>query len=282
MTLNRSRFAAMNMVYNRFSFDYFLDSLERLNIKNFELWTGVPHLFPYIESMSNAKQIRSKVKDRNLKIVCVTPEQVLYPYNIASQNGELRNQSIDYFLRNMEMTVEMDCDKMLCCSGWGNYDENREACFERALDALQTMTTYAEKLGITLVFEVLSRFETNLSFNFEGTSRVLHSIQSPNLALCLDTVAVYSANDTLENYFNEFKGKIVHFHLTDGTPYGHVPLGEGNLPIVDILQYLRNSQYSGYITLEIGDTQWASNPEKATELAFDRLDTELSQLNDLS
>ena len=36
--IGRSQLAAMNMVYNRYSFTYFLDSLERMGVGQFELW----------------------------------------------------------------------------------------------------------------------------------------------------------------------------------------------------------------------------------------------------
>lgn len=37
MNISLQQFAAMNMVYNRYSFSYFLDSMQRLNVSNFEL-----------------------------------------------------------------------------------------------------------------------------------------------------------------------------------------------------------------------------------------------------
>lgn len=40
--IGRSQLAAMNMVYNRYSFTYFLDSLERMGVGQFELWAGAP------------------------------------------------------------------------------------------------------------------------------------------------------------------------------------------------------------------------------------------------
>ena len=48
--IRMEQFAAMNMIYNRHSFSFFLDSLERLEIENLELWTGAPHLNNFISS----------------------------------------------------------------------------------------------------------------------------------------------------------------------------------------------------------------------------------------
>ena len=52
--IGRSQLAAMNMVYNRYSFTYFLDSLERMGVGQFELWAGAPHFCHFIQSLSDA------------------------------------------------------------------------------------------------------------------------------------------------------------------------------------------------------------------------------------
>jgi protein FrlC len=269
MELNR--FAAMNMVYNKFSFGYFLDSMERLGIGKFEFWTGVPHLFPFISSMGDPGKIRKEIGRRGLSIVCVTPEQVLYPYNIASSNNELRHLSLDYFYKNIEICGNVGADKLLCCSGWGDFDGDRETAFARAIDGLGLMEKRAKELGVTLAFEVLSTFETNLACDLTSTKRILDAIPSKNLMLCVDTVAVNMGGNTLDEYLNTFKGRICHFHLTDGSPSGHVPLGLGTLPVKDYIRMLDDAGYTGNITLEIGDTSWADRPEEATRTAFENL-----------
>ena len=116
--LGLNQLAAMNMVYNRYSFTYFLDSLERMGVKQFELWAGAPHFCNFIQSLSDAGKLRKEVEARGLKIVCLTPEQVLYPHNIASSDKELRQFSLEYFYKYIGQTAELGADKMLCCAGW--------------------------------------------------------------------------------------------------------------------------------------------------------------------
>ena len=108
MNISLQQFAAMNMVYNRYSFSYFLDSMQRLNVSNFELWTGAPHLNCMFQTMADAASVRKSVRERGLHMVCLTPEQVMYPYNIAAVNPELRQKSLDYFHRYIDMTAELE------------------------------------------------------------------------------------------------------------------------------------------------------------------------------
>lgn len=55
--LGLNQLAAMNMVYNRYSFTYFLDSLERMGVKQFELWAGAP--ISVISSKASAMRVNS-------------------------------------------------------------------------------------------------------------------------------------------------------------------------------------------------------------------------------
>ena len=71
MNISLQQFAAMNMVYNRYSFSYFLDSMQRLNVSNFELWTGAPHLNCMFQTMADAASVRKSVRERGLHMVCL-------------------------------------------------------------------------------------------------------------------------------------------------------------------------------------------------------------------
>lgn len=260
--------AAMNMIYNRYSFEYFIDSISRQGIKTFELWTGTPHVCTFLKSLRKCSQIRQVIDRSNMKIVCVTPEQVMYPYNIAAADSEQREMSIQYFVDNIRLTAEIGADKMLCCAGWGNYDGPREDAWKRSVDGLERLLVEAERNNIILAFEVLNPMESNLVYNFETTKIMMCEVNHPLFQLCVDTVPVQIGGNTLQEYFDEFGTRICHVHLTDGNPVGHVPCGIGTNPIQEYIDTLNSCNYGGYITLEIGDTSWANCPEEATRIGF--------------
>ena len=175
--IGRSQLAAMNMVYNRYSFTYFLDSLERMGVGQFELWAGAPHFCHFIQSLSDAGKLRKEVGLSGLKIVCLTPEQVLYPHNIASSDRELRRFSLEYFYKYIDQTAELGVDKMLCCAGWGDYDQDREEAWKRSVESLWSMVERAKRADVTLAFEILGRFESNLVHDFDTARRMMEEMQ---------------------------------------------------------------------------------------------------------
>ena len=265
------QFAAMNMVYQRYSFEYFLKSMDKQGIKSFEFWTGGSHLNIDFDSLSDVKSFKREIDAHELRMVCLTPEQVTYPYNIAAADKELREKSLEYFFRYIDVASELGIDKLLCCSGWGDYDEPREEAWKRSVDGLWKMTEYANKKKVVLAFEILQAMETNLVNDFETTKRMMDTIKDPYFKLCVDLVPVRVNGNTLLDYFNEFGDRICHIHLTDGDLSGHVPLGLGSTPVKEHLETLDKVNYQGDITLEIGDSSWWADPEKATEIGFTTL-----------
>lgn len=256
------RIAGMNMHYAHYSFEYFLDSLDKLNLKKFELWAGSPHFCNTDSSQSPVPKMRKEIEKRNMKIVCVTPEQCLYPYNIAAREEELRKRSVDYFSQYIRQTAELGADKMLCGSGWGNYDEPVEEAWKRSADSLYKMTKVAEKENVLLAFEILLPSETNLVNSFNSTKRMMNEINSPNMKCCIDTVPVCYEGKKLEDFFREFGDRIIHIHLNDGKPDGHLTWGDGNQPLEEHLDTISKYNYSGYMTLELGNGSYYLEPEK--------------------
>ena len=115
--LQITQLAAMNMHYSRYSIDAFLDSAARLGFTQLELWGGAPHFFYPTQCGPSAAALRRMAADRGLTIACVTPEQCIYPYNIASAQDDFRQASVDYFCGWIRQAAELEAPKMLCGPG---------------------------------------------------------------------------------------------------------------------------------------------------------------------
>ncbi|HIU34180.1 MAG TPA: sugar phosphate isomerase/epimerase [Candidatus Pullichristensenella excrementigallinarum] len=265
------QFAAMNMIYNRHSFSYFLDSMEKLGISNFELWTGSPHPNNFVPSLRETQNLGRTLRQRGLHIVCLTPEQCLYPHNIAVRDDQLRAYSVKYFTDYLDMAGELGVDKMLCCAGWGDYDEDVEEAWKRSMDSLEIMLRHAHKAGVELAFEILCPSESNLVYDLATTKRMMEHFQDDLFRLCVDTVPIRLSGSTLEEFFETFGKRICHVHLTDGTPTGHIPTGLGEHPVAHYLEVLQTYEYDRFVTLEIGNPAWLTKPHEATEISFNTI-----------
>ena len=73
-----------NFSYQHLPFERFLDDMVELGRERVELWGIAPQL--HVPQLSNeeARGIRRRIDERGLAVHCLTPEQVIYPVNVAS------------------------------------------------------------------------------------------------------------------------------------------------------------------------------------------------------
>ncbi|KAF6582787.1 MULTISPECIES: TIM barrel protein [Paenibacillus] len=257
------KIAGMNITYRHFPFEHFLDHVTELGIEHIELWAGEPHLYVYRNVLGNLRHIRQQLKSRDMKVVCYTPEQCVYPFNIAASDSQLRQKSIVYFIDNLYAALELETNMMLVTSGIGDFAVSQLESWKYASDSIYQISRVAEKEGVTLALEPLTRFESNLIIDAKGIKRMLEEIRSPSLKGMIDTVAMQLANETPEDYFS-LLAEMVHFHLIDGDGLSdaHLALDDGVLNWREYLTSLQSHHYEGACTLEIMGFNYYQNPQE--------------------
>lgn len=262
--MKQLKLAGMNITYRHFPFQHFLDRVTQLEIDHIELWAGEPHLYVYRSVLGNLRHIRQELKSRNIKVVCYTPEQCVYPYNIAASDQDLRKKSVDYFIENLYAALELGTDMMLMTSGIGDFAVSQEESWKYASDSIHKVCEVAQREGMTIALEPLTRFESNLIIDSKGVKRMLEEIQSPSLKGMIDTVAMQLAGETLEDYFSALP-EMCHFHLIDGDGKSdaHLALDDGVLNWREYLEGLQQYNYEGACTLEIMGFHYYQNPQEA-------------------
>jgi fructoselysine 3-epimerase len=261
-----SQIAPMNIHYVLYPLDYFLDSLVKLDVQSVELWGGYPHLPIDDVSFSEVSRIRREIEQRNLTIACFTPETCKYPINIAAEESSIRERSVNYALKSLDIAVELGTTLMQIVPGTGYYNKPTEEAWKRSRESLEKIVKKAEILGISLILEPLLARESNLINNKESIKRMLEEINSPHLGCNVDTVPMVEAGDSLTDYFKELGAQVNHIHLCDGP--NHVAWGDGTLPLKQFLDELAAQEYQGYLGLEIYNSKYYLEPDQALEQAL--------------
>lgn len=270
LNLSVSQLSGMNCHYIRYSMSYFLDAMLRQGFHNVEIWGASPHYFaPYFTS-EMVGQLKREIRSRGLNLVCLTPEQVTYPINIAAREDYLKKLSIEDHLKTLEHAAQLECPKMLLTPGYGNNDEDREEAWKRSADSIARIAHRAEELGVTVALEHLSPASSNLINTAQDLKRMVDEIHSPRLKAMFDFGQVNIVGQRVRDYFDLLGDDIVHIHIVDGTPGGHLALGDGNLPLEENLKDVARYGYKGYLSLEIADRRYFSNPQKADRQSIDK------------
>lgn len=253
--------AGMNITYRHFPFEHFLDSMLDLGVNRVELWAGEPHLYVYRGGFRRVRRIRRELRSRNMQAVCYTPEQCVYPYNLASSDAELRRRSVEYFVDNLYAALELDCTMLLVTSGIGDFHLPLEQSWEAAADSIGRLARIAEREGVTLALEPLTRFESNLITDVSGIKKMQAMVRSPALKGMIDAVAMQLAGESAADYFTQLT-ELCHFHLIDGegASDAHLALDDGTLDWRGTLAELKKCGYEGTCTLEIMGYRYYQNP----------------------
>ena len=268
-----------NFSYQHLSFERFLDDMVTLERTHVELWGIAPHLHIPQLGADDIRRIKRMLRERELSVACLTPEQVAYPVNIASPVDWLRLSSIDMFRRAADLCTELGSPLLFLTAGRGFEDEPRSEAWERSAHSLRSIADYAASRGVRCVLEPLQRVESNLVHSVSDITLMLESVGSDNLDVALDTVAMAAAGETVHDYDAAFGSAVRHVHLIDGRPTGHLAWGDGELPLIEYLEAFAAMEYRGFMTFELfGDGSYAYDPLPALRRSFAAVESALAEL----
>lgn len=261
--ISRKQITGMNFHYLHYPFEYFLDAMVKFEFQQIEVWGAAPHMYVEDLSLQDIRQIRGEIHQRELTVVCFTPEQCMYPINLAAKEKDIRERSIRYFQKSIDAAAELESPMVLVTAGWGYRNESSEEALKRSKASLDFLSTYAEKEGILLVLEPLQKVESNIVNTLPDLKAILEEVSSPFLKGMVDTIPMSVEGETLGSYFEQLE--LAHIHFIDGKPSGHLAWGDGNLPLETFIQTLKEYQYKGALTLEFTSNEYLMNPNEAIE-----------------
>ena len=262
--LARRQLIGANFCFQHYPLERVAEVLSGCGFDRMELWGIAPHLDLFHATEARVERVRTLLADHGLAVRCFTPEQVVYPINIASGDPDLRRDSVDRFCRAADICAALGAGHLFLTSGRGFETETAEAAWARAAESLSTIVAYAAGVGVRCLLEPLQRVESNVLVDAAGVRRMLDQVGADTLDVVLDTVAMAVASDTVADYVRLFWARIAHVHVVDGTPAGHLVWVDGDLALGDILGELAGAGYEGTMTFEpFGNGSYALDPVKA-------------------
>ncbi|HJB08114.1 MAG TPA: sugar phosphate isomerase/epimerase [Candidatus Enterocloster faecavium] len=270
--ISRKQISVMNIQYKYFPLSLFLDDAVRFGVENVELWGAAPHFHMEDMTYQEIRKVRREIEGRGLKLVCFTPEQCVYPVNLASDNPDTRKRSLKFFENSIRAAGELGSDKVLVTSGTGYFDgSNRDEAWKWAEEGLYSLAEMAEDYEIVLALEILRRDESNLVYDLPGLMKMLRQLDHPSIGGMIDTIPMALASERPAQYLEALGDSLVHIHFIDGAPRGHLAWGDGVLDMEGYLEELDAYPYRGYLSLEITDGRYYMDPTKSVEQSVKRL-----------
>lgn len=272
VNLKRSQVAIMNIQYKFFPLTKFLGDAVKNQVQAVELWGAAPHFHPEDMTYRDIVAVRHEIERRGLKLICYTPEQCIYPINLAAPYESERRRSLKFFEDAVRVASELGTDKVLVTAGTGYFDgSDYEEAWKYGKEGLMQLGDLAEHYGIMLALEAWREDESNLINNLESLKKMMDELNHDHIGAMLDTCPMVLENKSPSDYLRVFGDKLIHVHFIDGTPRGHLAWGDG---ILDMEGYLKQFDLYGYkhsLSLEITDGRYLMDPEKSIQQSVEKL-----------
>ncbi len=270
--LQRNQLIGANFAFQHYPLRWTAERLRAMGFERMELWGIAPHLDLFHDHRARRTAVRTILNDNGLAVHCFTPEQLLYPINIASGDAAYRAASVERFMRAADICAELGAQYLFLTPGRGFECESRQTAWAHALDSINRIAAYARTLGVSCLLEPLQRFESNIVTTADELQTFWRALDGDAIDVVLDLVAMATAGDSVSGYFERFGKRIVHVHVVDGTPAGHLAWGDGKLPLDAYLADLRSQNFAGTLTFELfGNGSYALDPVSAWRRCLDAI-----------
>ena len=181
-------------------------------------------------------------------------------FHLTLPDATVRKNTIEYSKALIDLCADLGCPIMV----WGSPKQrNMEIgvthadAMKYATDVLQELAPRLVESNVTIALEPLAPVETNFLTTAMETVQLIERVQSPNVQLHLDCKAMWGgeinpdgSRRPMADVIREFARYTVHFHANDPNLQGP---GMGDLDFAPIFAALRETNYKGWISVEVFD-----------------------------
>lgn len=264
-------FAYSSNAWRTHSVEETIRKIAALGFTGIELLADVPHAWPVSLLPEKKASIRSRLEETGLKISNMNAfmmnaiQDIRQPYWYPSwiePYAPYRAIRREHTLRTLHLAAELGAPSIQTEPG-GPLEEGiswthaADIFYDEIMPCVET----AENLGILLLIEpepglMIERFEQYLEFH--------QRVNSPALGLNFDLGHAFCVGEDPEKWIPVMKNHTRHYHIEDisvNRVHHHLIPGHGAMNFSSILNAIKQTDYNGWITLELYPYQ--ENPESA-------------------
>ena len=264
--LNQAQIATSTFPYCKCTLEETLASLERVGVRSFEFQAVDPLLSLDDVRPADIRAVAQKIRNHHLQAICVTPDVMNYPINLAAPNEATRRRSIAYIKKAIDCANGFEAPMIQMHVGYPTADGNREEAWKRSAQSMRELAEYAVGKGVVITSEYSKLTWKSILQSSADLRRFIDEVNSPGYEGMSDTVVMVKVPETIDDVARNLGAEhLKHFHFTDGlgnaTSSLHMIPGEGRLDLKHVLDVLDAIGYAGYLSLELQGCE--DHPEEA-------------------
>jgi sugar phosphate isomerase/epimerase len=211
-------------------------------------------LFPN-PPLSHRKYVRELFKKNNLDICCVSAYSAF-----ASSDEEILEKNRQILIDDIILARDLNAPMVRSFLG-EHHELTHEQIIDYAAPYLNYCADFADSFGVKVVFETHDAWCSGALMKI-----AFDKITSDGAAVLWDMTNNYCYGETVGNFYELIGGKCVHAHLKDvikkeDGKFHACLLGEGESPVKECFDLLKNKNYQGYITFE-WEKRWEPHIEE--------------------
>lgn len=217
-----------------------------------EIWGGRPHAYAPDMKPEDIQKIKDLSAKYNLPIVSFEPEMAC----LLWRDQRWIDESMEYFRQCIDFCKAIGCPYMVMAALQCSYEYSTDEDWAQFIKYMKELAAYSESVdGVTMILETVTPWEGNILIRSDDTVRALKEINSPKVKAMLDLAAPLTVGEPSSNYFEKLGKDLVHVHLVDCKKdvEDHLILGDGELPVEEVLSMLDSYGYDGYCSVELFD-----------------------------
>lgn len=217
-----------------------------------EIWGGRPHSYAPDMRPEDIQKIKDLSAKYNLPIVSFEPEMAC----LLWRDQRWIDESMEYFRQCIDFCKAIGCPYMVMAALQCSYEYSTDEDWAQFIKCMKELAAYSESVdGVTMILETVTPWEGNILIRSDDTVRALKEINSPKVKAMLDLAAPLTVGEPSSNYFEKLGKDLVHVHLVDCKKdvEDHLILGDGELPVEEVLSLLDSYGYDGYCSVELFD-----------------------------
>lgn len=226
------------------------ESLDTSIIKAVKLGFDGVELFTASANSVDPDSLKKLLQKSGLKISAVGTGagKVLHGLTLTDPDPEIRRQALS-FIQDMIVFGSQFGAPAIVGSMQGNFTPGieKQQALAWLIDALNILGELAWKQGVTLIFEPLNRYETNLVNWLEGGMELIDLLNTNNVVLLADLFHMNIEERSIPETILKYSSHIGHVHFADSNRF---PVGNGHIQMYEIATALNRIKYEGYISAE--------------------------------
>lgn len=265
------KFAFSSNAFTRCSLSETIKVLSEIGYEGIEIMADVPHAYPLYFSDQDIRDTKKLLSDNGLEISNINAfmhnadGDTYHPSWIEKDPAE-RARRIDYTLRCIDLAAELGAGHISTEPGGPLEGISREEGLQMFREGLSAVEDRAREKGIRILIEP----EPGLLIEKSQQFLELYTDLDPRVfGINFDIGHFFCVGEDPAGLIPKLRDCTHHFHLEDiaaSRVHHHLMLGEGAIAIPGVLDVIDNSEFSGFVTVELYTC--ADRPEAAARDAF--------------